>query len=109
MSSEESLVYSKLLSNSQKQTLLYINLAHVFFPYVVEKMVLVFASFIKEDMFSSKGIEKKYDLFINLKVWASLVAQWLRIRLPVQGTRVRALVLEDPTCCGATKRVRHNY
>ena len=25
------------------------------------------------------------------------------------GTRVRALVWEDPTCCGATKPVRHNY
>ncbi|KAJ8781826.1 hypothetical protein J1605_010810 [Eschrichtius robustus] len=39
----------------------------------------------------------------------SLVAQWLRIRLPTQGTRVRALVREDPTCRGATKPVRHNY
>ena len=27
----------------------------------------------------------------------------------MQGTRVRALVLEDPTCRGATKPVRHNY
>ena len=40
---------------------------------------------------------------------ASLVAQWLRIRLSMQGTRVRALVREDPTCRGATKPVRHNY
>ena len=40
---------------------------------------------------------------------ASLVAQWLRIRLPMQGTRVRAMVREDPTCCRATKPVRHNY
>ena len=39
----------------------------------------------------------------------SLVAQWLRIRLPMQGTRVRALVWENPTCHGATKPVRHNY
>ena len=39
----------------------------------------------------------------------SLVAQWLRIRLPVQGTRVQALVQEDPTCRGATKPVCHNY
>ena len=39
----------------------------------------------------------------------SLVAQWLRIRLAMQGTRVRALVREDPTCCGATKPMRHNY
>ena len=40
---------------------------------------------------------------------ASLVAQWLRIRLSVQGTRVQALVREDPTCRGATKPVCHNY
>ena len=40
---------------------------------------------------------------------ASLVAQWLRIRLPMQGTRVRALVWEDPTCRGATRPVHHNY
>ena len=40
---------------------------------------------------------------------ASLVAQWLGIRLPMQGTRVRALVREDPTCRGATKLVRHSY
>ena len=39
----------------------------------------------------------------------SLVAQWLRIHPPMQGTRVRALVQEDPTCRGATKPVRHNY
>ena len=40
--------------------------------------------------------------------WASLVAQWLRVCLPMQGTRVRALVWEDPTCHGATKPMSHN-
>ena len=40
---------------------------------------------------------------------ASLVAQWLRICLPMQRMRVRALVWEDPTCCGATRPVSHNY
>ena len=40
---------------------------------------------------------------------ASLVAQRLRIHLPMQGTRVRALVREDPTSCGATKPMHHNY
>ena len=39
----------------------------------------------------------------------SLVAQWLRIHLPMQGTWVRSLVREDPTCRGETKPVRHNY
>ena len=43
------------------------------------------------------------------KKGASLVAQWLRVCLPMQGTRVRALVQEDPTCRGATKPVHHNY
>ena len=44
--------------------------------------------------------------FSCLKKWdcrASLVAQWLRICLPMPGTRVRALVREDPTCRGAAK------
>ena len=36
-------------------------------------------------------------------VGTSLVAQWLRIHLPMQGT------WEDPTCCGATNLVCHNY
>ena len=40
---------------------------------------------------------------------ASLVAQCLRICLPMQGTRVRALVWEDPTCRGAAGPVSHNY
>ena len=39
---------------------------------------------------------------------ASLVAQWLRICLLMQGTRVRALVWEDPTCRGAAGPVSHN-
>ena len=42
-------------------------------------------------------------------VRASLVVQWLRIRLPMQGTQVRALVREDPTCRGATKPVCYSY
>ena len=40
---------------------------------------------------------------------ASLVAQWLGIRLPIQGTQVWALVWEDPTCCGATEPMCYNY
>ena len=41
--------------------------------------------------------------------WTSLVAQWLRIHLPMQGTRVWALVWEHPTCRGAAEPVCHNY
>ena len=39
----------------------------------------------------------------------SLVAQWLRICLPMQGAWVQSLVREDPTCRGVTKPMRHNY
>ena len=69
------------------------------------------------------GVGRRMDLLVHMQaIWhvlklttetfilgTSLVAQWLRIRLPMQGTRVRALVWEDSTCCGATKPVRHNY
>ena len=47
--------------------------------------------------------------FLKLRTKSSLVAQWLRNRLPMQRTRVKALVWEDPACCGTTKPVRHNY
>ena len=50
-----------------------------------------------------------YNIFQKGPFWASLVAQWLRVCLPMQGTRVRALVWEDPTCRGATGHVSHNY
>ena len=50
-----------------------------------------------------------YSLMLKSIHRASLVAQWLRICLPMQGTRVRALVWEDPTCRGATRPVSHNY
>ena len=58
---------------------------------------------------TSTEIKKHYAIFINNYNWASLVAQWLRICLPMQGTRVQALVWEDPTCRGAARPVSHNY
>ena len=44
----------------------------------------------------------------NLCWGTSLVVQWLRIHLPMRGTRFRALVREDPTCRWAAKHVCHN-
>ena len=52
---------------------------------------------------------KPKRLFKTASMGTSLVVQWLRIHLPMQGTRVRALVWEDPTCCRATKPMSHNY
>ena len=53
-------------------------------------------------------LQKEKQGRINFKLrftGASLVAQWLAvgIRLPMQGTRVQALVWEDPICHGAPK------
>ena len=50
-----------------------------------------------------------YKKIKKIKKRASLVAQWLSVCLPMQGTRVRALVWEDPTCHGAAGPVSHNY
>ena len=55
---------------------------------------------------SPKAIEIK----TKIKKWgASLVAQWLRICLSMQGTWVQALTQQDPTCRRATKPMHHNY
>ena len=43
----------------------------------------------------------------KLHTGASLVAQWLRVCLPMQGTRIRALDREDPTCRRAAEPVSH--
>ena len=53
--------------------------------------------------------QKQNKTMFKTSAGASLVVQWLRIRLPLQGTQVRALVQEDPTCHRATKPVHHNY
>ena len=79
--------------------------------FLSSKMVHVFCADFQE-ILNFKGI---YDPYFSRRInqkfypWASLVAQWLRVCLPVQGTRVRALVWEDPTCHGATGPVSHNY
>ena len=61
-----------------------------------------------------KNFLRRLNLYVrcSFESWyrgTSLVVQWLRTRLPMQGTQVRALVWRDSTCCGATKPVRHNY
>ena len=54
-------------------------------------------------MDSKANVVEKYIHAKEIISGTSLVVQWLRIRLPMQGTRVRALVREGPTCRGATK------
>ena len=54
-------------------------------------------------------IRAKVNEIETKKIGTFLVAQWLRILLPMQWTWVRSPVQEDPTCHGATKPMRHNY
>ena len=52
------------------------------------------------------GHQKAITLYlkaINIGLGASLVVQWLSIHLPIQGTLVQSLVLEDSTCLRATQ------
>ena len=71
-------------------------------------------SFYSDVQVSSGYLSSRKPLLIHCPSWfkilgTSLVAEWLRIRLPMQGARVRALVQEDPTCRGATKPMCRNY
>ena len=65
----------------------------------------------KKKHYKERGKKKRITSDFHQKQCkrASLVAQWLRICLLMQGTRVRALVWEDPTCRGAIRPVSHNY
>ena len=66
-----------------------------------------------KNIFHANGNQKNAGVAVlisdKIDFRASLVVQWLRICLPLQGTQVRSLVQEDPTCCGATKSMHHNY
>ena len=42
-------------------------------------------------------------------IGTSLVAQWIRIRLLMQGTQVQSLVWKDFTCRGTSKPMCPNY
>ena len=55
------------------------------------------------------AIKRSSTLQLRPNAGASLVVQCLRICLLMQGTWVRALTQEDPTCHGATKPMCHNY
>ena len=60
--------------------------------------------------FSGSGILEGKQVIKKIRNhWTSLVVQWLRIRLPMQGTRVQSLAREDSTSLRATKPMRHIY
>ena len=76
----------------------------------VASTILQFINVSNQHFYHLKHTQSLCVSYISIiKLGASLVAQWLRIRLPMQGTQAGALVQEDPTCRGATKPVHHNY
>ena len=89
----------KFICNHGIETIEKCSVAEAFFD---SKDRFVLISHLHRQIFSDCGDYKNI-------IRASLVAQGLRICLPMQGTRVRALVWEDPTCRGATRPVSHNY
>ena len=80
--------------------------------YFISEKVIVLPLFSK-DIFTKYRVLGWLTFFFqyikDVVQGASLVVQWLRICLPMQGTRGRALVWEDPTCRRATGPVSHNY
>ena len=51
-------------------------------------------------LFSFLLIKKNIYIYIHIHTYVatSLVVQWIRIHLPMQGTWVVSLIQEDPTC-----------
>ena len=70
-------------------------------------------------LYSTSKFKMKRKAALHQNIWAmlhfkngqrtSLVVQWLRICLPMQGTQVQSLVWEDPTCSWATKPVCRSH
>ena len=70
----------------------------------IQKKIYIYVRVLK--FLDRQTLHKAYKIKnLKPKTWA----RWLRIRLPMQGTRVPSLVREDPTRRGATKPMRHNY
>ena len=74
-----------------------------------------FFHFEPNECFVEKRMSKTICLFLlvisikKLLKGTSLIVQWLRIYLPMWGTRIPSLIWEDPMCHGATKPVCRNH
>ena len=121
--------YRFLCTVFRSNILRFIQAVYLYFHYLyccyelAENCRLYILSLVLADNFHKSWVEHRSHLksqcwFIGGRcLWScikngsgtSLMAQWLRIRLPVQGTWVQSLVWENPTCSGANKPVHHNY
>ena len=65
-----------------------------------------------EEAWKRKKKEKESESNLSqydIRLRTSLVVQWIRMHLPVQGTWVQLLVQEDSTCLRASEPVHHSY
>ena len=84
------------------------------FPFFLPKKINAFiwlsAHVLHDVSFLTVVVGPRLPDFV--KKWAgraSLLAQWLRICLPVQETWVQSLVQEDPVCHEAAEPVGHDF
>ena len=80
----------------------------IMYPMDLSNSSLSFSDFPCPISTLCKSFSPKH-LDLKNKTRTSLVVQWLRIHLPMNGTQVRSLVRENPMCCGATKPTCCNY
>ena len=64
---------------------------------------------INQDLSKRMGEPPGKKIEIKYYLRASVMAQWLRICLAMQGTLVWSPAQKDPTCLEATKPLSHNY
>ena len=70
----------------------------------------ILANRIQQGLYTMTKLELfQCNKYGSIFVGTSLVVQWLRICLPMQGTQVQALVCEDSTFHGTNNLVCHNY
>ena len=78
----------------------------------LEEFFVYFACKLSDTCFSNISSQCLTCLFIPLMKFyfkKPMVAQWYRIRLSMQETRVQLLIWKDFTCRGATKPMCHNH
>ena len=79
---------------------------------LIRRKVLQHRATLQDSKNNTLWFHKEPHLSLNSpledRLGTSLMVQWLRICLPMQGTWVRSLVQEDPTCRRATKPVHQN-
>ena len=73
-------------------------------PPIRERREEAYVKSSTENNHTGASLLKKRRVF-----WTSLVVQWIRRDLPMQGTLVQSLVWEDSTCCRITKPICHIY